>query len=159
VRELIQITRVDRPLQDIATLLGHRPADWLTSFASIAAHAGEAVAERVVPPGPRSARRSKTVTVDLADVPPEDDFARVDAAIEWHTSGFRWVFPSFRGRVTAVRETDEVCIVSLEGTYETPASAEASAEGDPARLAAEAAAEMLLRTLRAAVEEQVRSGA
>ena len=159
VPELTHILRVDRPLEDLAELLGHRPADWLASFGSIAVHAGEAAAGRGNAPASRGPRRVKTVSVELGDLPPDDDFARVDAAIIWRTSGFRWAFPSFDGRITAVGETSSSCIVTLEGSYELPAAASTEAGREAASVAAETAAATLLRTVRDAVEEQVRSGA
>jgi hypothetical protein len=153
------ITRVERPLEDLAALFGHRPADWLGSFASIAVHAGEAAAGRVGHGVSSASRRAKHVTAGLSDLPPEDDFARVDVAITVRSSGFRWAFPSFEGRITAVQDTETACLVTLEGEFELPAGASSEQGRRAAAVAAETATSMLLSTLRAAVEEQVRSNA
>ena len=155
--EITYSTRVARPLEDLAEILGHRPADWLAPFASIAAHAGEAAGDRSAGTAPRGPRRSRNIDIDLADGPPDDDFARVDAVIRWHTSGFRWTFPQFEGRIVARPDTAEACSVSLEGRYELPPGADDRGGYEAATIAAETAASMLLSTLRAAVEEQVRT--
>src|SRR6266542_7134623 len=97
VSELHSSLRVERSLEDVAEILGTRPADWLVPFARIAVHAGEAAGQRqsaVTHSGPR---RTRKVTIDLTDLPAGDEADRLEVAFHWETAGFRWVFPSFEG--------------------------------------------------------------
>ncbi len=152
--------RVDRSLEDLASLLGTRPPDWLIPFASIAVHTGEAAGARragvSATSGPRRARR---IVIDLDDVPQHDAGSRVDAGIRWEASGFRWTFSSFNGRIVATRESVGSCEISIEGDYELPASVKGNQGRRSAAVAADTAAQMLLSTLKDAVEEQARTGA
>ena len=150
--------RIDRPLEDLAEILGSRPSDWLVPFASIAAHAGEAAGERRAEAISRGPRRARRVTIDLTDLPPGDETDRIDFAFTWETSGFRWVFPLFEGRIVAVRDPGG-CAVSIEGSYRDPSSADDPGGREAATFAADICATTLLNTLRSAVEEQARSGA
>lgn len=149
---------IDRPIEDLAEILGSRPSDWLVPFASIAAHAGEAAGERRAEAITRGPRRARRVTIDLADVPAGDETDRIEFAFTWETSGFRWVFPFFEGRIVAARDATG-CVVSIEGSYRDPSSAEGPGGPEAAAFAADTSATTLLNTLRAAVEEQARSGA
>lgn len=148
--------RVERSLEDLADLLGSRPPEWLAAFASIAAHTGDAAGARsagVLQHSPQ--RRVRRITIDLTDVPQNDDPARVDAGVHWETSGFGWMFTAFEGRFVAARETDFSCTVSIEGSYKR--SGTAPADVDAVAVAADTAVSMLLTTLRDAVEEQARA--
>lgn len=158
VSELSRSLRVDRPLEDLAEILGTRPSDWLVPFARIAAHAGESAGDRRAEEIARRPRGSRHVQIDLTDLPPEDETDRVDFAFTWETSGFRWVFPSFDGRIVAVRDRDG-CIISIEGSYRDPISVSDPAGAEAASAAASTSASTLLSVVRAAVEEQARQGA
>ena len=150
--------RVDRPLEDLAEILGARPSDWLLPFARIAVHAGESAGDRRAEEIVRGPRRTRHVQIDLTDVPPGDEPDRIDFAIVWETSGFRWVFPTFDGRIVAVRD-EGGCVVTLEGSYREPVAAEGPAGREAASAAATASASTLLNVVRSAVEEQARQGA
>jgi len=156
VPKISKSIRVERSLEDLADLFGSRPPEWLVRFASIAVHTAEAAGARragaLIAGGPRRVRR---IAIDLSDVPQVDDASRIDAGVRWETSGFRWAFSSFEGRVVARRESSEVCTLALEGTYAKPTSA---GDRDAVSAAADAALSMLLTTLRDAVEEQARAG-
>jgi hypothetical protein len=149
--------RVARSIEDLADLLGSRPGEWLVPFASIAVHSGEAAAARrsgmTIGAGPRRVRR---ISIDLTDVPQADDAERIDAGVQWETSGFRWVFQSFDGRIVATRLADDSCAVSIEGSFRPAASTGEDAEA--VSTAAETAVAMLLSTVREAIEEQARAG-
>jgi hypothetical protein len=145
--------KVDRPLEDLAELLGARPADWLVPFARIAAHAGESAGDRRAEKIARGPRRARHVTIDLADLPPGDDTDRVDFTLLWETTGFRWVFPSFEGRIVAERDAHG-CVVTIEGSYREPAAASDPAGEEAVTAAASASAATLLSVVRTAVEEQ-----
>lgn len=156
--QLNRSMKVERSLEDLAEILGSRPPDWLLTFANIAVHAGEAAGERRAEAMTREPRRARHVTIDLTDCPPTDENDRIDFACRWETSGFRWVFPAFEGRLVAERD-DSGSLVSIEGSY-----AEPSSTGDPGgeaavSFAADVAATTLLNVVRVAVEEQARSGA
>lgn len=151
--------RVERPIEDLAEILGSRPPDWLVPFASIAVHAGDAAGARRAGTSERGPRRARRILIELSDPPVADDSDRIDAALHWRTTGFRWAFAVFDGRIEVTRESPRSSTVSLEGVYEPPRAA-VGPEGEA--LAAHAAGitlAVLLRTLRDAVEEQVRSGA
>lgn len=153
--EISKNIRIERSLEDLADLLGTRPPDWLVAFASIAVHTGDAAgARRAGVTQPPTMRRVRRITIDLTDVPQNDDAARVDAGVVWEASGFPWIFSRFEGRIVATRETDYSCIVSIEGSYEP----QLSGDQDATSAAVETAVSMLLSTLRDAVEEQARAG-
>lgn len=158
VSQISRSLRVDRPLEDLAEILGTRPSDWLVPFARIAVHAGESAGDRRAEEISRGPRRTRDVYIDLTDLPPGDEPDRVDFAIAWETTGFRWVFPSFDGRIVAVRD-EGGCVVTLEGSYREPAAAEGPAGREAASAAASASAATLLNVMRTAVEEQARQGA
>jgi hypothetical protein len=157
VTEISKSIRVERSLEDLADILGARPAEWLVPFASIAAHCGDAAGARHVGVLQQTTRRRvRRITVDLTDVPQTDDLSRVDAGLLWETSGFRWMFSTFEGRVVATRETDNSCIIAVEGSFKRPRSVGA-ADRAAVTVAVETATSMLLNTLRDAVEEQARA--
>ena len=156
--EIVQSMTIGRPLEDLAQILGERSVDWMTPFASIAVHAAEQAGDRRFGSAPRGPARSRRVNIDLTDLPPGDEVARVDVELHWRTVGFRWAFAAFEGRIVARRDSPGTSVVSLEGRYELPAAAADPAGAEAAAVAAETAATMLLRTLRDAVEEQARSG-
>ena len=156
--ELSRSLRVDRPLEDLAEILGTRPSDWLVPFARIAAHAGESAGDRRAEEIARGPRPTRHVVIDITDVPPGDETDRVDFAIVWETSGFRWVFPSFDGRIVAVRDGGG-CIITIDGSYSDPVSIADPAGREAASVAASASAATLLSVVRTAVEEQARQGA
>lgn len=158
VSQISRSLKVERPLEDLAELLGTRPSDWLMPFARIAVYAGESAGDRRAEEISRGPRPIRHVQIDLTDLPPGDEPDRVDFAIVWETSGFRWVFPSFDGRIVAVREEDG-CVVTIEGSYSDPAAASGPAGKEAASAAASASATTLLNVVRAAVEEQARQGA
>jgi hypothetical protein len=150
--------RVERSLEDLAELLGSRPPDWLVAFASIAVHTGDAAGARragVIKQSTR--RRVRRITIDLTDVPQNDELSRIDAGVVWETSGFPWMFTRFEGRIVAARDSDFSCTVTVEGSYGHSRSAGA-ADLDAVAAAAGTAVSMLLSTLRDAVEEQARAG-
>jgi hypothetical protein len=149
--------RVERSLEDLADLLGSRPPEWLVAFASIAAHTGDAAgARRAGLLKQPSQRRVRRITIDLTDVPQNDDASRVDAGVEWETSGFGWMFTKFEGRLVAARESDYSCTVTIEGLFEYSRSS-GTADPEAVAAAADTALSMLLTTLRDAVEEQARA--
>jgi len=158
VSELQSSLRVERSLEDVAEILGARPADWLLPFARIAVHAGEAAGDRRSSVVTRGPRRTRKVTIDLTDLPPADETDELEVAISWETTGFRWVFPSFAGRIVARRE-DAGCVVTIEGSYREPVAAFEGQGTDAASVAATASASTLLHVVRTAVEEQARQGA
>jgi hypothetical protein len=157
VIEIKKSIRIERSVEDLADLLGTRPPDWLVAFASIAVHTGDAAGARQAGvTQPPTSRRVRRITIDLTDVPQNDDASRVDAGVVWEASGFPWMFSRFEGRIVAMRETDYSCVVSIEGSYEAPRSG--STDTRAASAAIETAVSMLLSTLRDAVEEQARAG-
>jgi hypothetical protein len=156
---MVQRTRVERPIEDLAEILGARPPDWLAPFASIAVYAGEAAAERRSGAGLRAPADARSVSIDLRDLPAPDDSEHVDAGVQLHTHGFRWAFPAFEGRIVLERESAGSCVVSIEGSYDLPPAAAEPDGRARAALAAESIVAVLLRTLRDAVEEQARSDA
>jgi len=156
--ELSRSLRVDRPLEDLAELLGSRPSDWLVPFARIAVHAGESAGDRRAEEITRGPRRTRHVQIDLTDLPQGDEPDRVDFGVAWETTGFRWVFPAFDGRIVAVRD-DAGCIITIEGSYRDPASAADPAGKEAVSVAASASATTLLNVVRSAIEEQARQGA
>jgi hypothetical protein len=142
-------------LEDLADLLGSRPPDWLLAFARIAVHTGDAAgARRAGVLNQSMRRRVRRITIDLTDVPQNDDAARIDAGVVWESSGFQWMFRHFEGRIVAARDTDFSCTVTVEGSYGHPRPADL----DALAAAADAALSTLLSTLRDAVEEQARAG-
>ena len=145
-------------MEDLAEILGARPSDWLIPFARIAVHAGEAAGDRRAEEIARGPRPTRHVTIDLTDLPPRDDTDRIDFALLLETTGFRWVFSSFEGRIIAVRDADG-CVVTLEGSYREPPAASDPAGEEAAGAAAFATAATLLNLVRTAVEEQARQGA
>ncbi len=156
--QLSRSLKVSRPLEDLAEILGARPSDWLVPFARIAAHAGESAGDRRAEEIMRGPGRTRRVTIDLADQPAGDDSDRVDFGLLWETTGFRWVFPSFLGRIIALRD-EGGCVVRMEGSYREPAAASDPAGEEAVTAAASASAATLLNLVRAAVEEQARQGA
>ena len=150
--------RVERSLEDLAVLLGSRPPEWLLPFASIAAHAAEAAAVRRTGFAPKIAPRMKRISIDLTDVPQNDEVARVDAGVRWENRGFALMFSRFEGRIIATRNEDESCTVVVDGWYTPPRRRNSRPDDDAVAAASETAIEMLLDTLRAAVEEQARAG-
>jgi hypothetical protein len=158
VTTITKSIRVERSLEDLADLLGARPPHWLVAFASIAVHTGDAAGARRAGVLQQSTpRRVRRITIDLTDVPQNDDASRVDAGVEWETSGFPWMFSNFEGRIVAVRESDYSCTVTVEGSYDRARSA-GPADPDAVTTAVDTAVSMLLSTLRDAVEEQARAG-
>jgi hypothetical protein len=158
VSELSRSLKVERPLEDLAELLGSRPPDWLVPFARIAVHAGESAGDRRAEEIARRPRQTRHVQIDLTDLPAGDEPDRVDFAFLWETSGFHWVFPSFDGRIVAVRD-ENGCILTIEGSYRDPASAAGPAGNEAASAAASATATTLLNLVRTAIEEQARQDA
>lgn len=156
--ELSRSLKIDRPLEDLAEILGTRPADWLLPFARIAVHAGESAGDRRAEEISRGPRPTRHVQIDITDLPPGDEPDRVDFAVVWETSGFRWVFPSFDGRIVAVRD-EGGCLITIEGSYRDPLSASGPAGSEAASAAASASATTLLNVVRTAIEEQARQGA
>lgn len=144
--------RIERSIQDLADLFGARPPEWLLPFASIAVHAAESAAARRAGPAPASPG-SRRISIDLTDVPQDDDAARVDVGVQWETRGFAHVFSRFGGRIVATRNDDGSCSLTIEGAYNPPKGR----LGRRDHAAAENAVEMLLSTLRTAVEEQARA--
>lgn len=144
--------RVGRSLEDLADLLGARPPEWLLPFASIAVHTAESSAARRGGSAATSAR-ARRISIDLTDVPQDDDAARVDVGVQWETRGFSHVFSRFEGRLVATRNHDESCSVTITGQYASPKGRIGRRDHD----AAENAVDMLLSTLRTAVEEQARA--
>jgi hypothetical protein len=159
VSTIIKSIRVERSLEDLADLFGSRPPDWLVAFASIAVHTGDAAGARRAGVLKQSTRRRvRRVTIELTDVPQNDDAARIDAGVVWETSGFHWMFSQFQGRIVAARDSEFSCTVTVEGSYgRSPSSGAADREAAAAAAAADTAVSMLLSTLRDAVEEQARA--
>lgn len=154
---ITKTTRVERSVEDLAELFGARPPEWLLPFASIAAHTAEAAAVRRSGVARRARTRSRRITIDLTDVPQNDEVARVDVGVRWETRGFALVFSSFEGRIIATRTTEVACRVTLDGVYTPPRGRSARHDQAAVASAAEAALETLLSTLRDAVEEQARA--
>jgi hypothetical protein len=146
--------RIDSPFEDVAELLSARPADWIVPFLRIAAHAGEAAAGRSVrltsPPG------SRRLTVELLDPTLSPDEEELVVPLRWRTDGFRWVPPSYAGRIVVRRVSSRACEMLFEGSYALPGSARDRADADAAAVATEAALATFLRSFRVAVEEQAR---
>jgi hypothetical protein len=148
--------KIERPLEDLAEILGTRPSDWLLPFASIAVHAGEAAGERRADVASRGPRRQRRIEIDITDPASSDENDRIDIGLSWQTAGFRWVFPSFDGHIVVVRDAPSSCVVTIEGSYRIPNSARDAGAARAVSLAADTSATMLLSTLRTAVEEQAR---
>lgn len=148
--------RVERSLEYLADLLGSRPPEWLLPFASIAVHTAEMGAQRRTGMSLKRPSRTRRISIDLTDVPQNDEIARVDVGVLWETRGFAHIFTSFEGRIVATRDSDEACTVALEGSYAPPKGRPGRHDHAAATAAAEAAIETLLSTLRDAVEEQAR---
>jgi hypothetical protein len=157
VSTITKTMRVERPLEDLAELLGARPPEWLIPFASIAVHTAEAAAVRRSGVARRPRARSRRITIDLEDVPQNDEVSRVDVGVRWETRGFALVFASFEGRIIATRTNDVACVVTLDGVYTPPRGRSSRQDQVAVASAAEAAIEKLLSTLRDAVEEQARA--
>lgn len=147
--------RIDRPIEDLAELLGHHPDDWLGRFASIASNAAETEALRLHG-GPRGGD-TRTVNVVVSDpgVDDESTLDRLSVPLRWETSGYRWFFRVFEGRIALFGLPAGGCIVRLEGSYAGRPGADRAEQ----RIAAEAGATTLLRLMREAAEEQARSQA
>ncbi|TMK19983.1 MAG: hypothetical protein E6G68_05230 [Actinobacteria bacterium] len=154
-----QSTTVARRIEDLAEILGARPADWLVAFARIAVYTAEAAGDRRAGLLRRGPAPDRSVVIDLSDAPAADDYERVDATIHWTTDGFRWAFTEFDGRLVARRESATSTVVTLEGAYRLPEGAAIPNASEAAKLTADTAVALLLRTIRDAVEEQSRSGA
>jgi hypothetical protein len=147
--------RIDRSIEDLAELLGHHPDDWLSRFASIASNAAETEALRLHG-GPRG-NDARNVNVVVGDPGLDDESAldRLSIPLRWETSGYRWFFRVFEGRIALFGLPAGSCIVRLEGSYAGRPGGDRSEQ----RLAAEAGAATLLRLMREAAEEQARSQA
>lgn len=152
-----QSTTVERRIEDLAEILGARPADWLEAFARIAVHTAEAAGERAAGTFGRGRSEERHVTIDLTDAPADDDTDRIDATLHWSNDGFRWVFSSFDGRLVARRGSPTTTEMILEGTLEYPDAAADPAARERAHATAEAAIRQLLLTLCRAVEEEARA--
>jgi hypothetical protein len=150
-------TTVERRIEDLAVVLGARPADWLQAFARIAVHTAEAAVERDAGTRGRGRRADRHVSIDLTDAPPDDDTGRIDATVRWTNDGFRWVFSSFDGRLVARRGSPTTSEIVLEGTLRYPDDATDPIARDRAHAAADAAIQQLLLTLRHAFEEEARA--
>ena len=148
---------VERRIEDLAELLGARPAEWLDAFARIAAHTAEAASERAAGTFGRGRSGERHVTIDLTDAPQGDEPDRVDAALRWTNEGFRWIFSSFEGRLTARRASPTTTEIVLEGTLHYPGSAAGEAARRRTHDAADAAINQLLLTFCRAVEEEARA--
>ena len=157
MQRIRQSTIVERRIEDLAELLGARPADWLHAFARIAAHTAEAGGERAEGAFQRGRAAERHVVIDLTDAPQDDDTDRIDAGVRWTNEGFRWVFAAFDGRLVARRSSPTTTEITLEGTLQYPQSAKDEAARDRARATADAALSQLLLTLRRAVEEEARA--
>ena len=145
--------RIGRSIEDLADLLGARPPEWLLPFASIAVHTAEAASARRAGTPPSASSRTRRISIDLTDVPQNDEASRVDAGVRWETRGFAHIFASFHGRIVATRNPDDSCSVTIEGSYTPPKGRVGRRDHE----AAASAVEGLLSTLRAAVEEQARA--
>ena len=144
---------IDRPIEDLAALLGHDADDWLGRFASIASNAAETVARRVH--GGPPAGDVRTVTVVVGNPGLDDDAAldRLSLPIRWETSGYLWFFRAFEGNIALHGLPAGGCLVRLEGTY----AGRSGSAGAGQALAADSGAGTLLKLVREAAEEQARS--
>jgi hypothetical protein len=146
--------RIDRPFHEVAGLLSARPADWIVPFVRIAAHVGEASAGRSLqlpsPPG------SRQIAVELLQPVSVEGEAEMVVPLRWRTAGFRWVPPSYAGRIIVRRKSSRCCEILLEGSYALPDDALDQKDAAAAFLATKATIATFLRAFRSAVEEQAR---
>lgn len=146
---------IDRPIEDMAELLGSDADDWLGRFASIASNTAETAARRVH--GGPAAGDVRTVTFTVGDPRIDDDPAldHLTVPIRWETSGYLWLFRAFEGNIALYGLPAGGCLVRLEGSY----AGRAGSVGAAQAMAARSGAGTLLKLVREAAEEQARSEA
>lgn len=145
---------IDRPFEELADLLSSRPADWVVAFVRIAAHAGEAATARSL--GLTSSSGSREIHVELLRPLPGTGENEMVVPLRWRTSGFRWVPPTYAGRLVVRTVSPTACEIELDGSYALPPSVEDDAGAEAAAIANRAAVATFLRSLRAAAEERPR---
>jgi len=141
----------------MAEILSTRPPDWMVPFLRIAAFAGETAAGG----GGRLAADEappRRVLVDLLDPPHGGDPSERLVLLRWRTYGYRYVPPSYAGRLVIRGGIDGSCEVTLEGSYALPDTAEGEDDAHAAAVATSVMVTTFLRSLREAAEEQARTG-